>query len=82
MDIFHDLSSMLGCEYLSDMACGSTRRCARMMAQVINLADYPLWQLEDLYEYLYGEKRSFDGVAAAAAAFGNIRSTRSSYDDE
>ena len=67
-DIFEDLRDLIGCEYISDLTARYNKD-ARRIAGTMNLERYPLSQLNDLYEYLYGEKKNFPDSRAASEAF-------------
>jgi len=69
MDIFEDLKRAVGCMYISDIASGETRKQARIIVCDMNIPDYPLSQLSDLYHYLYAEKRIFSSYDEAVATF-------------
>lgn len=67
-DIFEDIKQILGCEYISDIAC-KYKEVTRRLVNAMNLDSYPISQLNDLYEYLYGEKRDFLDYDVAIIAF-------------
>ena len=71
-DIFEDLRDLIGCEYISDLTARYNKD-ARRIAGTMNLERYPLSQLNDLYEYLYGEKKNFPDSRAASEAFATPR---------
>ena len=71
-DIFEDLRDLIGCEYISDLTARYNKD-ARRIAGTMNLERYPLSQLNDLYEYLYGEKKNFPDSRAANKAFATPR---------
>ncbi len=67
-DIFEDLRDLIGCEYISDLTARYNKD-ARRIAETVRLERYPVSQLNDLYEYLYGEKKTFPDSRAASEAF-------------
>lgn len=67
-DIFEDLRDLIGCEYISDLTARYNKD-ARRIAGTMSLERYPVSQLNDLYEYLYGEKKDFHDSRAASEAF-------------
>ena len=67
-DIFEDIKQILGCEYISDIVV-KYKSVARRLVNAMNLNSYPICQLNDLYEYLYGEKRDFFDYDVAIIAF-------------
>lgn len=67
-DIFEDLRDLIGCEYISDLTARYNKD-ARRVAGTMSLERYPVSQLNDLYEYLYGEKKDFHDSRAASEAF-------------
>lgn len=71
-DIFEDLRDLIGCEYISDLTARYNKD-ARRVAGTMSLERYPVSQLNDLYEYLYGEKKIFPDIRAASEAFANHR---------
>ena len=59
MDLFDLIHSKVGCLMLSDIKFEPYRSCACEKLKTINLADYPLSQLQDLAQYLFDEKVIF-----------------------
>lgn len=70
-DIFEDLKSVVGCVYISDMRHEPFAGAARAAVFALRLEKYRLKQLEDLSEYLYGEKTEFASYETAKSFFGN-----------
>lgn len=68
MDIFEDLKELLGCEYISDMT-GRDNRAAKKVVKGMDLKQYPLSQICDLYFYLYNRKPEFADYSDAEHAF-------------
>jgi len=71
-DIFEDLRDLIGCEYISDLTARYNKD-ARCIAGTMSLERYPVSQLNDLYEYLYGVKKNFPDIRAASEAFATPR---------
>ena len=59
MDLFDLIHSKVGCLMLSDIKFEPYRSCACEKLKTINLADYPLSQLQDIAQYLFDEKVIF-----------------------
>ncbi len=68
-DLFEEIKTAVCAEYISDIRTPRYRDGARKIMRVIDLSDYPISQLEDMSEYLYGEKQSFADVESAKAYF-------------
>lgn len=68
-DIFEELQSRVGCDYISDLRTEPYRMEAKQYAGKMNLEPYELRTLSDLAEYLYGEKQPFETHAQAKAFF-------------
>ena len=71
-ELFEDLSDLIGCEYISDLTARYNKD-ARRIAGTMSLERYPVSQLNDLYEYLYGKKKTFPDSRAASEAFATPR---------
>ena len=73
-DIFTDLKKLMNCNYISDIRIGKNRRKASKILKTLNLENYTLLQLSDLYNYLYNKEAAFTYYVAAKKAFnsGNI----------
>lgn len=73
-DIFTDLKKLMNCNYISDIRIGKNRRKAGKILKTLNLENYTLLQLSDLYNYLYNKEAAFTDYVAAKKAFnsGNI----------
>ena len=57
------------CEYISDLQCLPYREPAKRAVSGFDLQQYPLHQLSDLADYLYGEKIQFETYEQAKAFF-------------
>lgn len=69
-DLFEEVALRIGCRYVSDMRDEPFRRFAKeTLAQSIDLGEYPLGVLSDMYEYLYGKKVNFETYDQAKNAF-------------
>ncbi len=68
MDVFEDLKELLGCYYISDMARQYNKE-ARNVVKGMDLRQYPLSQLRDLYSYLYKKDLEFADYLEAEQAF-------------
>lgn len=69
-DLFEEVALRIGCRYVSDMQDEPFRRFAKeTLAQSIDLGEYPLGVLSDMYEYLYGKKVNFETYDQAKNAF-------------
>ena len=69
-DLFEEVALRIGCRYVSDMRDEPFRRFAKeTLAQSIDLGEYQLGVLSDMYEYLYGKKVNFETYDQAKNAF-------------
>lgn len=59
-DFFEDLRSQVGCMNISDMRYMPHIMTAKRLIQKFCFEDYPLKQLNDMAEYLYGEEVFFN----------------------
>lgn len=64
-DIFTDLKKLMSCNYISDIRIGKNRRKASKILKTLNLENYTLLQLSDLYNYLYNKEAAFTDYVAA-----------------
>lgn len=51
-DIFKDMQARIGCQYISDLPF--KRSAVWFELKHLNLADYPMKQLEDFSRYVFG----------------------------
>ena len=69
-DLFEEVALRIGCRYVSDMRDEPFRRFAKeTLDQSIDLGEYPLGVLSDMYEYLYGKRVNFETYDQAKNAF-------------
>lgn len=54
MDLFEKVRDLMPCEYISDIPIGANRKAARQVVASLNLYEYPLSELQDMAQYLYG----------------------------
>lgn len=54
MDLFVKTRDLLQCEYISDIRTGANLKEARRMVASLDLSEYPLSELRDMAQYLYG----------------------------
>ena len=71
IDIFEDLRSQVGCTYISDLRYMPHITTAKRVIQKFCFEDYSLEQLNDMAQYLYGEKVFFDYPQQAEQYFRN-----------
>lgn len=69
MDLFNDMVNMLKCSFLSDLKLAPYQNCAKILLKHLNLESYPLCQLSDMAQYLYGRKAAFSSKAEALSFF-------------
>ena len=60
MDLFEKVKELIGCENISDMKVQPYIDKAKLAMCEIKSNDYSVKDFEDMAEYLYGEKKSFD----------------------
>ncbi len=68
-DVFEDLQSKIGCDYITDMKYSPYYEAAKRYVTWLDLREYPLRQLSDLAEYLYATKEQFETYEQAIAFF-------------
>lgn len=54
MDLFEIICNLLRCEYVSDIRLGDNLKTAESFLASLDLNSYPLSELKDLAQYLYG----------------------------
>ncbi len=73
VDLFEDIYNMLMCEYLSDIRLPPYQLYAKTILADMDLQPYPLQQLTDMAQYIYGCQDSFPDKEMAAAFFRRYR---------
>ena len=71
MDLFEELKSRIGCQYISDLSFGTDNELAKSIMRKIDVADYSLSELNDMAEYLYQKTVNFETLEEAAKFFSN-----------
>lgn len=59
MDLFEDIKTKLGCNYISDICSGNYIEIAKKVVANADLKQYSAHDLADMAEYLYGYDKSF-----------------------
>lgn len=54
-DLLEFLKYILGCTYISDLRTEPYNTKAKIVLKFLNLKKYPISQVKDTFEYLYGE---------------------------
>lgn len=76
MDLFEELKSRIGCQYISDLRFGTDNELAKSIMRKINVADYSLSELNDMAEYLYQKTVNFETSEEAAKFFSNYETVK------
>ena len=76
MDLFEELKSRIGCQYISDLRFGTDNELAKSMMGKINVADYSLSELNDMAEYLYQKTVNFETFEEATKFFSNYETVK------
>ena len=71
MDLFEELKSRVGCQYISDLRFGTDNELAKSIMKKIDLADYSLSELNDMAEYLYQKTVNFETLEETEKFFLN-----------
>lgn len=69
MSIFEKVQEMIGCECLSDIKFKPYIKKTLNALCDIKLADYPISELEELAEYIFGDKQTFECAYDAECFF-------------
>ena len=73
-DLFTELALKTGCSFISDLRVTPFNEQAReLLASYINLQEYSLNVLSDVYDYLYGVKVTFETYDEAQTAFATTK---------
>lgn len=68
-DIFEDICAGLGCDVTSSIKkYGSNLAKAEELLKTMNIKQYPLRQISDIYDYIFGEKKVFESYEEAKKA--------------
>ena len=76
MDLFEELKSRIGCQYISDLRFGTDNELAKSIMRKIDVADYSLSELNDMAEYLYQKTVNFEALEEAAKFFSNYETVK------
>ena len=76
MDLFEELKSRIGCQYISDLRFGTDNELAKSIMRKIDVADYSLSELNDMAEYLYQNTVYFETLEEAAKVFSNYETVK------
>ena len=76
MDLFEELKSRIGCQYISDLRFGTDNELAKSIMRRIDVADYSLSELNDMAEYLYQKPVNFETLEEAAKFFSNYETVK------
>lgn len=68
-DIFEDLKTKVGCEYISDLKTEFFRERAKALVAALELEAYPLHTLSDMAGYLYDVEIVFSSAGQARSFF-------------
>lgn len=68
-DLFEDVKNESGCMYISDIKTGPGRMQAIRAMCAMDLTPYPMSSIEDMADYLFGEKVTFADYAQAHCYF-------------
>lgn len=60
MDIFEKITEILGLEYMSDMKFEPNRSRAILLISEMDLSQYSMASLSDLFQYIFGEDKKFN----------------------
>ena len=68
-DIFEDICAGLVCDVTSSVKkYGSDLAKAEELLKTMNIKQYPLRQISDIYDYIFGEKKVFESYEEAKKA--------------
>ncbi len=67
-DIFEDICAGLGCDVTSSIKYGSNLAKAEELLKTMNIKQYPLRQISDICDYIFGEKKVFESYEEAKKA--------------
>jgi hypothetical protein len=76
MDLFEELKSRIGCQYISDLRFGTDNELAKSIMRKIDVADYSLSELNDMAEYLYQKTVNFETFEEATKFFSNYETVK------
>ena len=76
MDLFEELKTRIGCQYISDLRFGIDNELAKSTMRKIDVADYSLSELNDMAEYLYQKTVNFETLEEAAKFFSNYETVK------
>ena len=76
MDLFEELKSRIGCQYISDLRFGTDNELAKSIMRKIDVADYSLSELNDMAEYLYQKAVNFETFEEATKFFSNYETVK------
>ena len=76
MDLFEELKSRIGCQYISDLRFGTYNELAKSIMRKINVDDYSLSELNDMAEYLYQKTVNFETFEEATKFFSNYETVK------
>lgn len=76
MDLFEELKSRIGCQYISDLRFGTDNELAKSIMRKINVADYSLSELNDMAKYLYQKTVNFETLEEATKFFSNYETVK------
>lgn len=54
MDLFEKVRNWMQCQYISDIRIGSNLNIAKEIVASLDFGEYPLRELQDMTQYLYG----------------------------
>ena len=69
-DVFEELREKVMCDYLSNLKYMPWKKAALDGLSTMDLSQYPLHSLNELAEYMFGEKQRFDSAEEADRYFG------------
>ncbi len=72
LDLFEDIRSVLGLDYVSDIRFAPNTKRAIFALKMADLCKYPLSQLSDMANYIAGHSEPFADYKSASAFFANV----------
>lgn len=70
-DLFEELVDKLGCMYISDLTVDPYNQAAKKLMAKTNCQQYSISTLNDMANYLYGDKHCFETMTQAQHFFCN-----------
>ena len=74
-DIFEELLKRVQCEYISDLRVEPYLMAAKRIMVELDLSRYPLETIENVAEYLFGQRLYFSDHEQVEAFFDTMKST-------